>query len=215
MAWPSHPFTFNVPYQDQPLRSPVIVARRTPEAIRATVVELLRGFEDDEWIYWCIDDKYPIRLIEQPVAVLTGALLDGAFAEADGLLLCRCRKLLRHEHLLDDTIDGPAGIRLLRRRDYSQIWIHQFLRTKVLRHLFSSFPEFIPNAKIMDGMKDRIALPADHRLYVVESNLVVFGESTKDGRVTRNCARSFRELGMDLPAGFEPSNVEAIMGTVH
>ena len=38
----------------------------------------------------------------------------------------------------------PGGVTLLRRKDYSQIWIHQFLRVKVLRRLFRQLPASIP-----------------------------------------------------------------------
>jgi hypothetical protein len=122
--------------------------------------------------------------------------------------------LLRPGSLLDEMVRGPAGTVLLRRKNYSQIWIHQFMRAKVLRHLFESFPEEISHARAMDYLKNRVALPTDHRLYVVERNLAVFGESTMGGRVTRNCGSSLRALGMDVPAGFEEMDVEVVMGAI-
>ena len=59
-----------------------------------------------------------------------------------------------------------------------------------------------------------LPLPADHRLYVVETNLAVFGESTIRGRVTRNCAASLRALGLGAPPGFEETDRELLIGTV-
>jgi len=213
-VWPSHPFIFHVPYQQWPLEGVRIMTRRTPPAIRATALALLEEFDDETWVYWCIDDKYPIQLVQRPVARLAEAVLSDRLPGVDGVLFCRCRKLLLPQHLLEERRDGPGGVVLLRRRDYSQIWIHQFLWVKVLRQLFLRFPESIPQAKGMDAMKDRIALPADHRLYVVETNLAVFGESTIHGRVTRNCASSLRALGLGAPPGFEETDTEDLMGTI-
>lgn len=214
VVWPSHPFTFHVPYQQEALPDARVVSRRTRAPIRATVLGLLEEFDDEAWVYWCIDDKYPVRLVQPLVERLAAAVQSDELPGLDGLLFCRCRRLLLPEHLLAERRDGPDGVVLLRRKDYSQIWIHQFLRAKVLRQLFLRLPESIRQANEMDVMKDRLALPPDHRLYVVETNLAVFGESTIRGRVTRNCAESLRSLGLGLPSGFEEADVETLMGSI-
>src|SRR6266536_3651874 len=74
-VWPSHPFTFHVPYLRCPLGGERVEARQCPEAVRATVLGLLAGFDDETWVYWCIDDKYPIELVQPPVAHLAEAVL--------------------------------------------------------------------------------------------------------------------------------------------
>jgi hypothetical protein len=214
IVWPSHPFTFHVPYQHEALPGARVVSRRTRVPIRATVLGLLEGFDDEAWVYWCIDDKYPVQLVQPLVERLAAAIQADELPGLDGLLFCRCRRLLLPEHLLAERRDGPDGVVLLRRKDYSQIWIHQFLRVKVLRQLFLRLPESIRQANEMDSMKDALALPPDHRLYVVETNLAVFGESTIRGLVTRNCAESLRSLGIGLPPGFEETDVETLMGSI-
>ena len=212
--WPSHPFTFHVPYQRRPLAGDRIVPRQTPEAIRATVLALLEGFDDEAWVYWCMDDRYPIALVQPSVGRLADAVRADRLAGIDGLLFCRCRRLLRRRFLLSERRAGPGGVALRRRRDYSQIWIHQFLRAKALRHLFESMPEALPVPRAMDAVKDHLPLPADHRLYVVETNLAVFGESTRGGLVTRNCAASLRAAGLGLPPGFEETDREVLLGAL-
>lgn len=213
-VWPSHPFTFHVPFQRQAIEGPRIVSRRTPEAIRTTVLTLLEEFDDETWVYWCIDDRYPIALVQPQVARLVESVLSDSLPDVDGVLFCRIGRLLQSKHLLEEERDGPGGVVLRRRKDYSQIWMHQAVRVKVLRRLFELFPEAIPMAKTMDGLKDRIALPTNQRLYVVETNLAVFGESTTRGHVTRNCATSLRALNLDIPAGFEESDREMLMGAI-
>ena len=213
-VWPSHPFEFHVPHQRRALDAPRVVARRAPEPIRATTLELLAPFHPEAWVYWCIDDKYLIRLVDAPVARIARAVSADRLRGVDGLLFCRCRRLFRPEHLQGEERHGPAGVTWLRRRDYSQIWIHQFLRVKVLRHLFEQLPETIAHAKAMDAMKDALPLPPEHRLYVVRDNLATFGESTTRGRVTRNCAASLRALGLGVPEGFAEAEHEEVMGVL-
>ncbi|MFN2540579.1 MAG: hypothetical protein ABR514_00215, partial [Chthoniobacterales bacterium] len=69
--WPNHPFVFRIPFQqlrgqDTDRRE----FRQTPENIRGTVLQLLDDLEDEEWVYWCIDDKYPIRLLTEAIESL-------------------------------------------------------------------------------------------------------------------------------------------------
>ena len=62
--WPDHPFRFRIPYQQ--LRGPNAERAEyieSPPEIPATVLRLIEDIEDEEWVYWCSDDKYPIRLI--------------------------------------------------------------------------------------------------------------------------------------------------------
>src|SRR5438105_1360278 len=61
-VWPNHPFIFHIPYQN--LGGTDTEKRRyvtTPPAIKATVMALIADLDDEEWIYWCMDDRYPIR----------------------------------------------------------------------------------------------------------------------------------------------------------
>jgi len=213
--WPSHPFAFQVPYQGEPLRGARITPRRTAEPIRATVLALLRELPDEQWVYWCIDDKYPVRLMQPAVTRIADAVLAGAAEDLDGILFCRALKMLRPERLMAERRAGPGGTCLLRRKDYSQMWIHQFFRAKVLRHVFERFPESVPAAGALDPLKYTIPLPADHRLYVVETNLAEFGESTIDGRVTANCAESLTAHGFELPAALAEDQARPLtFGTI-
>jgi hypothetical protein len=178
------------------------------------LLELLASFDDEAWVYWCIDDKYPIHLVQPSVTRLAEAVLSDRARAIDGLLFCRCRFLLLPEYLRQDDRPTLAGMPLLRRRDYSQIWIHQFLRVKVLRHLFVNLPSSLPSAKAMDALLPEIALPSDHRLYVVETNLAVFGESTHRGRITANCAASLRAHGLGVPPEFDLTERQFVMGAI-
>lgn len=218
-AWPGHPFEFRVPdgeaargLERRHRDRVVLVPTGEGEArgrFRAAVLGLLDGVGDDDWVYWCIDDKYVAwidrRLAEQVAATLP-AITDTAVS---GLSFARTRNLAAIRSRHDAWRCG--GLAFDRRHDYRQIWLHQFLRAKVLRALFGGFPEQIASAKDMDDLHRRAVLPADHRLYVLDRNAVVFGESTSRGRLTANCAASMRR-GRGLPEGFEVDRRRMFIG---
>jgi hypothetical protein len=200
--WPDHPFVFRIPYQNKALN--LITQRReyiqTSSEIRATVLTLLEDLDDDEWIYWCIDDKYPVLLdLNKVKAVYQLTLEKGSSPHLSALLFCRARRLLDANYLFPDTLN-LHGLDLIRRSSYHQIWIHQFVRAKVIRFLFSRFPADIPRAKDMDALKDILEVPTDHGLYVASTNYAVFGESTCAGILTNNCRDSLLIKRLPLPS---------------
>ena len=199
--WPHHPFTFRVPYQNP--------ARCTPHerteyiqsgpGIKSTVLTLLSGLDDEEWIYWCIDDKYPVSLRLEAIEPIYHAIHDGGLSDISGILFCRARRMLDPAFLDEEELEFGREV-LLGRKAYQQIWIHQFLRVKVLRFMFESFPDVIEQAEVMDGMKDQLVKPAGHRLYVTSVNHAVFGESSFRGVITSNCLASLKAKGLAIPA---------------
>jgi hypothetical protein len=209
--WPDHPFRFRIPYQR--LRDPDSERAEyieSPPEIPATVLRLIEDIEDEDWVYWCSDDKYPIRLLVEKVKELLDYILNQS--EIGGLLFCRTRVSLDRPELalLPCQRVTPAGDILLERKAWYQIWIHQFLRAKVLRFLFSSLPAQVPSAKALDSLKNRIEKPEDYHLFVTEQNFAVFGESTKRGTITRNCLESIARTDIELPEWFRRSNREWI-----
>ncbi|WP_089688355.1 hypothetical protein [Catalinimonas alkaloidigena] len=197
--WPDHPFQFRIPYQqlagENDARHDYIEA---PKDIRGTVTALLQDLPDDEWIYWCIDDKYPVWLDVPAIRQLMNDMILPT-VKSDGLLFCRCRSMLDGVGLRRERLKAVSGQVYLRRKNYEQIWIHQFVRVKVIRHLFEQFADDIPNAKVMDDMKKKVLLPESHALYVTRASYAVFGESTTRGKLTMNCYHSIVEAGDALP----------------
>jgi len=218
-AWPGHPLLFRVPdgsaARSLPDRHPGRVELvPTPEGeergrFRAAVLGLLAGLADDDWVYWCIDDKY-VHWLDRGVADrVVAALATITDPRVCGLSFARARRL---GGTAAAGVDLRLGaLRFCRRGDYRQIWLHQFLRARVLRTLFAGFPERIVAAKEMDALHRQARLPDDERLYVLDRNAVVFGESTSRGRLTANCAASLRRA-RGLPAGFEVDRRRIFIG---
>jgi hypothetical protein len=209
--WPDHPFRFRIPFQQLGgSDSNRVEYIESPPEIAATVLKLIEDIDDEEWIYWCSDDKYPIRLIVEKIKELLNYAL--ATSEISGLLFCRARVTLDRPELslLPHQRVTPDGATLLERKGWYQIWIHQFLKAKVLRSLFSQLPLEIPSAKALDSLKDQIPKPDEYHLFVTEQNFAVFGESTKRGVITRNCLESIRQTDIELPEWFQRSTRERV-----
>lgn len=216
--WPKHPFRFRVPYQSlaPTQNSDKVEYRKTPSDIKGTVLSLLDDLDDDEMIYWCIDDKYPIYLNVPHIEKLHSRLYNPADSQQtmSGLLFCRCRGMLRSENLSGLSITDGESV-LLERVGYEQIWIHQYLKVKVIRYLFESFPDQIRAAKEMDDYKKKLVKPSSHELFVTKENMAVFGESTSRGVLTKNCYFSMKEAEINLPDWCsEISDQEIIMGSM-
>ena len=206
-VWPNNPFIFNIPCQKP--NSQASSNRKyiyTPSDIKSTVLNLLLDLDDDEWVYWCIDDKYPVCFDLDRVKQIHEWIKTITDTDISGILFCRCRQMLESEYLTGATIHDNKGLVYLERKGYDQIWIHQYLRVKVIRHLFNNFPDVITGAKKMDDYKDELAKPANHRLFVTEDNYSVFGESTTKGRLTTNCYESIMESSIKLPFWFSTKN---------
>jgi hypothetical protein len=205
--WPEHPFVFRIPYQE--LSGGTTASSeyvKTPPEIRETVLQLIADLDDDEWIYWCVDDKYPIELVLGKI----NQFVEDATRSPDmsGFLFCRCKALLRKpdETLYPEERPGSFGDVYLERKGWHQIWIHQLLRVKVLRYLFSQMPAEIASAKLMDQLKDDIPKLPEHRLFVTKDNFAVFGESTHKGTLNQNCYESIRKTDIELPKWFRQPN---------
>ena len=174
-------------------------------------MELLRNLPDEEWIYWCVDDKYPVRLVLDKIV----DLMDDAVrsSDMDGLLFCRAKALKRRpeETLLPDERANSFGEIYLERKGWHQIWIHQLLKVKVVRYLFSQLPEQIKSAKLMDELKDEVPKLPEHRLFVTKNNFAMFGESTHKGTINRNCYKSIRKTNIKLPEWFRKPNDKTVI----
>lgn len=210
-AWPNHPFRFRIPYQelggvDDERREFI----RTPISFQDTVRGLLADLPDEEWVYWCIDDKYPIRLDIQKIEQVMNWTLNEAPDEVSGVMFCRARQAKSGASLNGERVKAPNGDVYLRRKNYREIWLHQFTRVKVLRTVFEELKGVTEAAHSMDRAVKALELPDDHVLLVTKRNLVEFGESTTRGKMTRNCYESMSASGMQPPESFVVNHNKSI-----
>lgn len=216
--WPGHPLRFRLPdgsaARPMAARHPGLVELvPTDEGegrgrFRAAVLGLLAGLDDDAWVWWCIDDKYPLWIDVPAARAAIDAAVRQAGPEVCGLSIVKARSLAA---LHDPEPLALGGLRWLRRRDYRQVWLHQLLRVKVLRTLFGGFPEVIAAAKQMDDLHRQAALPDDQQLYAISRNALVLGESTSGGRLLKGCAAGLQR-GRGIPVGFEIDDRDVVIG---
>jgi hypothetical protein len=209
--WPDHPFVFHVPYQELGgTNTDQVKYLAAPSDIKGTVLHLLTEIDEEEWIYWCVDDKYPIQLVTDKIASLISHARRSP--EVDGLLFCRCRATLNNPRLtlFPRKVKNPFDDVYFERKAWFQIWIHQILRAKVLRYLFTNLPDHIPSAKAMDELKNDVPKLPEHRLFVTKQNFAVFGESTSRGVITQNCYESMVAAGIELPEWFRHPDGEYV-----
>lgn len=207
LEWPGHPFEFHIPFQkaDQPIAGARCRMIETPPDIVGTVLTLVENFLDDDWVYWCIDDKFPLWL-DVPFINRVARVLDThQTPDLDGVLFSRVRPdraggtNARAFEAVRIHSDGPDLGRLLLRPDWSRIWIHQFIRAGILRALFTAMPRNLGQAKDMDEAKKHIPLPAGAVLALTRESHAVFGESASRGLITAGCLASMRALKMEVP----------------
>jgi hypothetical protein len=197
--WPDHKFRFLIPFQnDRGVDSAKRKFIRTDSSIKQTVLTLLSVFHDEDWVYWTIDDKYPIILDVHRIKKIERWLLKQP--HVNGVLFCRSRKL-RRMNLTSTKITDSDANKYYERRDWQRIWMHQFIRVKLLRLLFNALPEVV-YAKELDTFKDMPTMPRPDLLFVRHDTLAVFGESTSRGVLTLNCFESMANYGVPLPTWF-------------
>ena len=67
--WPNNPFTFRVPYQSEEVKEHFektfgskVEMIKSPSGIVDTMFALSDDLDENEWVYWCMDDRYPMKL---------------------------------------------------------------------------------------------------------------------------------------------------------
>jgi hypothetical protein len=200
--WPDNPFVFHIPYQNPAICKPADnkVYINTPDSFRQTVLGLLEGIPDDEWVYWCIDDKYPIKFIKESydLVIKNLNLIPKTIAS---ILLCRAAKLLLEEYVRDTHVP-QLELEVLERISLHQFWLHQFIRAKLLRRIFNSVPDNVETPRNMVQYTRSTKLYEFERLIVSKKNNIIFGESTAKGGLTENCRLSLKENGFPMPEFF-------------
>ena len=125
--WPNHPFHFRVPYQElaPTMATDKVEYKKTPIHIKSTVLTLLDDLDDEELIYWCIDDKYPVKINRPRIEKIYQWLAKEKASAVSGILFCRCRRMWDNKYLTGQTIVDDLKNVYIERKGYEQIWIHQ------------------------------------------------------------------------------------------
>lgn len=113
---PDIPFTFRIPFQDPErcLEGGNREYIQTDPGIKKTVLGLLQDLDDEEWIYWCTDDKYPVKLDLTIAVEIYEKILGGVSVDTCAVLFCKPGAKRQSFHLTGEPI--PFGsVRLIER----------------------------------------------------------------------------------------------------
>jgi hypothetical protein len=208
--WTNHPFIFRVPYS---LEYPnflkdnygeKIELIKTEAPIKPTVLSLLTDLDDEEWIYWCMDDRYLVKIRLLEVNCIYEYVKNNHDPDVVSIRLIRMNRSYTTDKFMKK--DGDIIINkylTLKESIFSDwenlegLWQPQFLRVKLLKRVFTSFPDRDFRAKEMDSFP-KLKLKGE-KLYIPEKNLIVVGESTHRGELTENCASSFKKYKLEIP----------------
>jgi hypothetical protein len=95
---------------------------------------LLDGLDDGAWVYWCIDDRYPIEIDQSAMQAVLDFIAAGA---AEGL---NAIKLMHWKETADSTCTtlsiGKRSFRFQARSSRTGFWHHHFIRAKALKEIF-------------------------------------------------------------------------------
>lgn len=208
--WPNNPFIFCIPTQnlneiEYRKHQNRIKLLRVPADIKSTVKIQLMNINDEEIVYWCMDDRYPIELDINKISKLQDWFLKNS-EYIDGISFTLSSKdySVKYSHIFTNKIIGPNGYKLFKKKHYGSIWSHQFIKAKVLRTFFENMPSNIKKAKDMDNylLKESV-LPKEFNLYVTSKSLGLFGESMSRGMITKNCLKSIKDHKLELNESFD------------
>lgn len=223
ILWPNNPFIFRIPYQGEDVKEfyetkygNKVEMKKSKPGIVETINTLLEELNDNEWIYWCLDDRYPVKIdikgYQKLYEWVTNKIDDYEITGVRGINfpLGRMPESIYYFRFRIKTDDNQI---LYRRKNYYMFWSHQYFRVKVLRYVFSKMPKLLGSAKEMDYIVNTLKFNTEHFLYVLKKNVIVLGESATRGRLTKNCYESLSQNGFEIPVQFSLSKKEIIYGS--
>lgn len=184
---------------------------QTPVEFKDTISGLLSNVDDDDWIFWSTDDTYLIDIYEDKANTTQQFVESITDPDIIGVTFGFIRGVPRNINRTDSIL--YQNLNFIRRTKLTNQWAPQYWRAHVLRYMFDCLEEAPKyKAKEMDYM-----LSDDNqfwdiinkgKMYTLDHNAGIWGESTHRGNLTRNCFESFRSYGLDSPMEFEKSDVE-------
>ena len=210
--WPSNLFTFRIPWNvtypetiDSQFHDKTELIN-TDIKFKETFHGLTQDLDDNEWVYWCIDDKYPIHIEEHKANKVFNFVKSISDPNIINVSFHFVRQIKSSANRMQREGSGREvrfeGLRFIEHKSFINNWLHQFFRVKALREFWSNIKE--PDqyqAKQMDydvQPLTGISLTLDH-------NMCTYGESTDKGSITKNCEDNCIENNIAIPDYFLPA----------
>ena len=204
--WPDCPLQFRIPYNEKSENKSFeyfkikenVELVKTPVAIRSTMQALLNDLDEEEWVYWCIDDRYPIEIkdLEMLNSIYT-AVVSGDVDHLNAVKLFAWR-----EELADNRLEiGGAGYRLQKPASLFGFWHHYFIKVKVLKYFFLSdnLPEKYSISDLTMTYHFMEEIDLLKHTAVPEQDILILGEPCFEGKLTANGCELLKKYDCPIP----------------
>jgi hypothetical protein len=206
--WATCPFKFRIPVNDRSnpdfeffTDKPNVELIDSPTAFKATARALLDGVDDDDWVYWCVCDRYPSELNVQSISTIYQHITSGRADSYNAIRLVNLHEqVVPHPVHIDDLTFFPKVGYM------AGFWHHQFLRTKVLRVnlLHSALRENYHVSELNQRfpmIKDRPdgTISVFERTLIPEKPIMRISEPCIKGRITVNGLADLQKYGCKIP----------------
>ena len=143
--WKDHPFDFIVPINrrnNSRLFSNMknVYTVRTAPDIKRTMKRLLQGVPNDEFVYWCTDDRYADKIFDLNIIKKIYSIVESRKFEFDSMRFMKIPRKAAHKGLPGNM---PCDVKIGGREFYIYrgnlawgFWHHQFIKAGVLKRIF-------------------------------------------------------------------------------
>jgi len=207
--WPSNPFTFRVPWNE---KYPEVIENQFGSKIelinagikfKQTFHALTKDLDDNDWVYWCIDDRYLISIEEGEA----NQVLNFVESIKNPNIINVCFHFVRYIKDSANCIQREGSgveiyfenLRFIQHKSFINNWLHQFFRVKALREFWRHIEE-PPQYQAIQ--MDYSTKPLNGISLTLDHNISRYGESTEGGTITKNCQNSCIENNISIPKIF-------------
>jgi hypothetical protein len=168
--------------------------------VRPTLKALLEGISDEEWVYWCIDDRYPLRVSDsQTLTQIHDYLVDNpsACSDYDAVRILRWREKTPKQHTAKNAIIAEQQFFEVRGGPGTGgLWHHQFCKAKFLKKFLNmdekSGWQYLNEIKKSKTHKEM-------RILVPQKSLVSFVETCWQGKLLYQAGLDLKKYECQIP----------------
>lgn len=216
--WKDCPLHFRIPFSkdeslakiQNELKNYKVEFIKTDSDIRSTMAGLLANIDDEEFVFWAIDDRYPIKINNLPglqkIYKNLSASTDDSLSQVDSIKLFTHPEVAWNKRFSIQDICCRNEISFANTSFFIQkispskgFYIHHFTRGKVLKKYFLNHQ--LPKVYGLSEFHNHLTsfeTPAEKVLIPVQP-IAEFAEPCVDGELTINGFCDLRRYKLEIP----------------
>lgn len=204
--WGTHPFQFRVPWNNS---YPDVINKKFKDKVeliqtggkfKETFTGLTEGLDDNEWVYWCIDDKFLLDIDEHKANKAVNFVYSIKNMDIINVCLHPVGETKRTAMTNQKESTGLNiifdGLQFIQHESYVNNWVHQFFRVKALREFWSYLRE--PRQYAAKSMDNDVHPLAGISL-TLDNSICSYVESSTRGYITKKCITSCKYNNIPIP----------------